>query len=138
GELASATFSLEDLHKWLALLADNHLRALDFQRQCETLFASAASMGIRYDPDSTISTFPAGILGLNCEGNYFEVERQAERLFSMPPDRFNEITANDHLTSGSLWVFPGVRQCYLKLEGALSSDNRTTWEQAGRTPYEHS
>jgi hypothetical protein len=31
-----------------------------------------------------------------------------------------------------------VRECYLKLEGALSSDNRTTWEQAGRTPYEHS
>src|SRR5206468_11215019 len=35
-------------------------------------------------------------------------------------------------------VFPGVRECYLKLESVLSSENRTTWEQAGRTPYEHS
>src|SRR5439155_4938668 len=63
---------------------------------------------------------------------------QAERLFSMPPDRMKEISVNEHLTSGSLWVAPGVRECYLKLQGVLSSENRAAWDQAARTRYEHS
>jgi hypothetical protein len=138
GELASATLSLADLHQWLAMLAENHLRALDFQRRCQTLFESAQAKLSSYDPESTISAFPAGILSLNCDGNYFEVERQAERLFTMPPDRLKEIAVNEHLTPGSLWVYPGVRECYLKLQGALSSENRATWDRAARTPYEHS
>ena len=138
GELASAAMSLEDLHRWLDMLAENHLRALEFQQRCQTLFQSAAGKLAKYDPDSTISSFPAGILCLNCDGNYFEIERQAERLFTMPPDRLNEIAFNEHLTSGSQWVYPGLRESYLKLRSALSNDNRTTWDQAARTPYEHS
>jgi hypothetical protein len=138
GELAAATFSLDDLHRWLAFLVENHLAALDFQKQCQTLFASAESMNRLYDPQTTVSQFPAGVLSLNGLGNYYEVERQAERLFSMPPDRMTEVTTAAHLTSGSLWVAPGVRECFLKLQGALTEKNARTFERAAQTPYEHS
>jgi hypothetical protein len=120
------------------MLAENHLRALFFLQRCATLFQSAQGRVGNYDPQSTISAFPAGVLCLNCDGNYYEVERQAERLFSIPPERLQEIALNEHLTSGSLWVYPGVRATYLKLRDALSGENRTTWDEAARTPYEHS
>jgi hypothetical protein len=138
GELASAAFSLDDLHRWLDFLVQNHLTALDFQGQCATLFDSPAVQNMKYDFNSSISNFPAGILSLNGLGNYYEVERQAERLFSMPSDRFAEIQTNDHLTPASLWVSPSVRECFLKLENVLSPPNQATWELAARTPYEHS
>jgi hypothetical protein len=38
GELAAATFSLDDLHRWLGFLVQNHLTALEFQRNCESVF----------------------------------------------------------------------------------------------------
>ena len=57
-----------------------------------------------------MSQFPAGVLGLNGKGNYYEVERQAESLFSMPAERFAEISANKHVTSGSVWVPPSSRK----------------------------
>jgi hypothetical protein len=137
-ELASATFSLADLHRWLGFLCENHLTALEFQKQCETLFTSADSMSLPYDPQSTTSHFPAGVLSLHGIGNYYEVEHQAERLFSMPKDRLDELALNKHFTPGSVWVTPGVRDTYLEYEGALSADNKRTWELAARKPYEHS
>lgn len=137
GELATATMSLDDMHAWLTLLADNHLRALDFQKQCEGLFVESNPKIEKYEPAATISQFPAGVLSLNGWGNYSEIERQAERLFSMPPDRVAEINSNDHLTPSSRWVLPGVREAFVTLQNALGPDNRATWEQAARTPYEH-
>ena len=105
GELAAATFSLDDLHLWLGFLVQNQLAALEFQDRCESLFSSAEALHATYDPQTTVSQFPAGVLSLNGIGNYYEVERQAERLFSMPKDRVDEITLNQHLTRpGSLWV----------------------------------
>ena len=80
---------------------------------------------------------PAGILCVNGEENYYEVERQAERLFSMPPDRVDELLNNQHLTPGSLWVLPRLRSCFLKVQDALSPQNRRTWEEAAHTPYQH-
>ena len=115
GELASAAFSLEDLHRWLGFLVDNHLAALEFQRQCEGLFDEAEALHRPYDPSATISQFPAGVLSLNGKGNYYEVERQAERLFSMPADRIAEIAIDKHLTPGSLWVSPVNRECFLRI-----------------------
>ena len=41
-----------------------------------------------------MSQFPAGVLGLNSKGNYYEIERQAERLFSMPADRLFALEEN--------------------------------------------
>jgi hypothetical protein len=138
GEFASATFSLADLHRWLGFLCENHLTALEFQKQCETLFSSAESMALPYDTQSTTSHFPAGVLSLHGIGNYYEVEHQAERLFSMPTDRLDELALNKHYTPGSAWVTPGVRETFLEYEGALSAENKKTWEAAARTPYEHS
>ena len=137
GELAAAAFSLEDLHRWLGFLVENHLAALEFQAQCRTLFELVDARHTQYDPQLTISALPAGILGSNGIGNYCEVERQAERLFSMPPDRVNGLLHDEYLTPGSLWVLPGLRKCFLKVQDALSSQNRRTWEEAARTPYEH-
>ena len=139
GELAAAAFSLDDLHRWLDFLVENHLTALEFQKRCETLFEKSNQLQEKYDPSGTLSQFPAGVLGLNGKGNYYEVEHQAERLFAtMPPDRASEFATNEHLTPGSLWVAPSMRETFLKLEEVLSLDNRKTWELAARTPYEHS
>jgi hypothetical protein len=137
-EFAEATFSLEDLHAWLGFLDGNQLTALDFQDRCQSLFASAEALHLKYDPQTTVSQFPAGVLSLNGASNYYEIERQAERLFSMPPDRFDEITLNQHLTATSQWVSPNVRECFLKLEAVLSPENRATWDLAARSPFQHS
>jgi hypothetical protein len=138
GELASATFSLADLHRWLAFLTDNYLKSLDFQLQCRPLFAFVDARQPAYDYQSTISQLPAGILCSNGKTNLYEVERQAERLFCMPPDRAREISINKNLTPDSLWILPGLRECYLKLRETLSPENQKTWDAAVRTPFEHS
>jgi hypothetical protein len=138
GELASATFALADLHRWMGFLTDNYLRALDFQQQCRTLFPLVDARQTAYDFHSTISQLPAGILCSDCKTNYYEIERQAERLFSMPPDRAREISMNQHLTPGSLWMLPGLREQYRKLQDILSPENQKTWDTAARTPFEHS
>ncbi len=75
---------------------------------------------------------------MNGMSNYFEVERQAERLFSMPSDRISEIATDQHLTPASMWVPPGVRQCFLKLQDVLSTENQKVWQQAARSPFHHS
>ena len=84
-----------------------------------------------------MSQFPAGVLGLNGKGNYYEVERQAERLFSMPADRFVEIAENKHLTPNSVWMPPARARALLQLRSVLSADNQKTWDLAARTPYQH-
>ena len=91
GELATATFSLDDLHRWLGFLVENQLAALEFQGRCKTLFGLVDARRTPYNPEKTISQLPAGILCANGKENYYEVERQAERLFSMPPDRMREL-----------------------------------------------
>jgi hypothetical protein len=138
GELAAAAFSLDDLHRWLDFLVENHLTALEFQQRCETLFRKANDLHEKYDPSGTLSQFPAGVLGLNGKGNYYEVEHQAERLFSMPADRATELATDEQLTPGAVWGSPAVREAFVKLEAVLSPGNRKTWELAARTPYEHS
>jgi len=137
-EFASATFAVDDLHRWLAFLVANHLTALEFQAKCESLFTWAQTRIPKYDPLSSISCFPAGMLGLHGLDNYYEVERQAEMLFHMPKERFDELAINKHLTAGSVWVLPGLRETFLELEKQLSPSNKETWELAARTPYEHS
>jgi hypothetical protein len=136
-ELASATFSLADLHRWLGFLTKNQLAALEFQAKCQSLFELVDARPAPYDPQKTVSYLPAGLLCFNGQENYYEIERQAERLFSMPPDRVDELRGGQHLSPGSLWVLPGLRGCFLKVQGALSPENRRTWEEAARTPYQH-
>jgi hypothetical protein len=136
-ELAAASFWLDDLLRWRRFLYQNHLAALNFQAQCESLFVAAEKERLDYKPDSTMSQFPAGVLGLNGKGNLYEIERQAERLFSMPADRLVEIASNKHLTPNSVWVPPAARDVFLQLRGSLSEDNQKTWDSAAHTPYQH-
>jgi hypothetical protein len=137
-ELAAAAMSLDDLHHWLELLADNHVRALDFQRDCRTLFENADALITTYDPNATISMFPAGILSLNGWGNYYEVERQAEGLFAPPPDLSTQPALSQNITPASVWVPPSLRESFVKLGQVLSGTNKTAWEESAQTPYEHS
>lgn len=135
-ELAAATFAVEDLHRWLDFIVGNHLAALDFQRQCESVFVSATSMLNAYDQQSTVSQFPGGLLSLNGIGNYYEIERQAERLFIIPADRLQAVEQNHPVSNESIWVMPAIRPLFIELGQALSPANRKTWERAARTPFE--
>jgi hypothetical protein len=136
-EMAAATFWLEDLLRWRSFLYRHHLAALDFQARCESLFDSADSLQAKYDPEMTLSQFPAGVLGLNGKSDYFEVERQAERLFSVPADRLADLEHHQHWTSSSVWMPPGTRDAFLRLRSVLSPDNQRTWDLAAQTLYEH-
>jgi hypothetical protein len=136
-ELAAATFWLEDLHRWRNFLHRDFLAALDFQARCESLFAAAELQHAKYEPDGSISQLPAGVLGLNGTGNFHEVERQAEQLYSMPFERLAELDHHRHLTSGSVWIAPESREAFLELRSVLSPDNQRTWDLAAQTPYEH-
>ncbi len=136
-ELAAATFWLDDLMRWRHFLYENLLAALDFQAQCESLFVAAEREGLDYKPESTMSQFPAGVLGLNGKGNFYEVERQAEQLFSMPADRLFAIEQSKQLRPSALWVPPTAREMFLQLRSVLSADSQITWDLAARTPYQH-
>jgi hypothetical protein len=136
-EFASATLSLEDLHRWLEFLVANHLTALEFQAKCESLFTWATPLLPNYDPKMKISAFPAGMLTLHGMGNYLEVERQAEQLFQVPKERLAEVADQKLVTAASVWLPPRLREVFLKLEEKLSPANRQIWESAARTPYEH-
>jgi hypothetical protein len=136
GELASAALALEDLHRWLGFLVENHLTALAFQARCQSLFDEPFAGA--YEPTSTLSQFPAGVVTLNNVSNYFEVERQAERLFSLPADRVALIDSMGSVPSDALWLSPDARRTFLELGEVLSPANRATWAQAAQTPFEHS
>jgi hypothetical protein len=136
-ELAAATFWLEDLLRWRSFLYKNQLAALNFQARCESLFVAAEHEHLDYKPETTMSQFPAGLLGLNGKGNYYEVERQAEQLFSVPAERLLAIEENKPVTPNVLWVPPTSREVFLRLRSALSANNQNTWDLAARTPYQH-
>jgi hypothetical protein len=134
-ELAAAAFALEDLHRWYAFLIANHLTALDFQQRCETVFASTQVAQPVYEPMRSISQLPAGVLGLNGIGNYYEVERQAEFLLGPPPEF---LASAGFVEPEAVWLAPHVRPVFIKAGSVLSSANRRTWARAAQTPYERS
>jgi hypothetical protein len=136
-ELVAATFWLDDLLRWRGFLYRNLLVALDYQARCESVFTAAEALKTNYDYATTMSEFPAGVLGMNGVGNYHEVERQAEHLFSMSAERVVELEYHTHLTSGSVWMPPEARDEFLQLRSSLSPENQRTWDLAARTPYEH-
>jgi hypothetical protein len=136
-EFASSAFALEDVHRWLNFLTKNYLAALEFQYHCQTLFARADSLMPKYDPQSTLSMYPAGIMTLNNGSNFYEVERQAELFFKLPNDRVKSIVTSSETNGAATWMPPAERQAFVDLESALSTQNRKSWEQAAHTPYEH-
>ena len=137
-ELAAATFWLEDLLRWRAFCTRIIWPLWIFRRGASALFVAADQEHLEYKPESTMSQFPAGVLGLNGKGNFYEVERQAERLFSMPADRLLAIEENKHSSPNCAVGAACVREMFLQLRTVLSADNQKTWDLAARTPYQHS
>ncbi len=135
-ELEGATFWLLDLHRWLDFLAADFLAALDFQRKCPEPFQRLDRAGDRYGIFTAASHLPAGMLTLHGRSNFLEVERQAERMFTMQADRIAALRRDRHLTSESLLVPPARREAFVAYLAALSPANRRTLVEATRTPYE--
>jgi len=138
-ELYSAAFALNDLHRWLDFLLDNHLRSLAFQARCEGLFADCDGLfPDGYNGPSDDGGFPSGYLALCWVSNYLEVERQAERLFSISQEYLQATRQEAPLLRDALWIPPNLRGTFLQLRDRLSPANRATWVQASRSPYERS
>lgn len=136
-ELSGATFSLADLHRWLGFLASNHLYALDFQARCKSLFDSAEQQVQNYDRNSTLSQFPAGLMTMHGNANYYEVEHRAERLFTMPADRFEALRQDGKPSLEATWLPPVERAVFAKVRAVLSRENAALWDAAARREFDH-
>lgn len=138
GELAAATFGLADLHRWLGFLADNHLRSLEFQKRCQSLFDLAEKSNKPYEPFLSVSNFPSGVLTGNGLSNYYEIERQAEQLFSVPPGRIQSQSNKSFQVPAMIWVMPELREAFLDWRSALGVSNQRSLDAAVHSPFNRS
>lgn len=135
-ELESAAFWLADLHRWRVFLFENFRTALRFQALAREPF-EAANLSVKsYGYLSTPSNLPGGMLTLHGLENFLELERQAETIFFLTPERLAELDRDRHLTAESIRVPPAHREAYLALAGALSDANRRALATAATLPYE--
>lgn len=137
-ELAAATFALEDLHRWLGFLVENHLASLDFQNLCASLFVEEGMKLPSYDLQVSIGFFPGGTAGLTGLTSYYEVERQAETLFAAVSSEMQSSSVEPSPSSESIWIPPALRKHYRDLGQQLTGSNRENWRLAPRTPFERS
>ncbi len=143
-ELASAAFALADLHRWVEVLTQNHLTALDFQARCAGLADQDPSAGRPFL--KVTSFYPAGRLQNNGLDNYLEVERQAERLFGTPATFTRRDLRGDVVPagtpeaggSGAVWMPPDLRYTFAALRETLRRPTRAVLDRAARTPLERS
>lgn len=136
GELASATFAMADLHRWFGFLLENHLLAVSFQSRCKELFELAEETQRDYRPFETVSDFPAGVITGSGLSNYYEIERQAERLFCVPQDRLKRTMSE--LDAELVWVLPELRESFLEWRSQLNASNQKTLDLAARSPFHRS
>jgi hypothetical protein len=136
-ELDAALFAMADLHRWLDLLLGNNLASLDFQVRCEGAFTWVDSLPgpkVPYHDDN----FPGSSMAFARACNYFEVERQAVRLFG-EASTLSELAANgDTSVPAATWVPPHLREAFLLLRSRLEPAMRTIWDKAAHTPFERS
>lgn len=135
-ELASALFAITDLHRWVDFLDTNYLEALAFQEHCSALFSTPQVLAQEYDRDSSPSMFPAGSLTLHGLGNFYEVERQAERLFTVQASWALASRDGTALTADSVWLPPSSRELFVRIEQALTGTNQQHWHAAAHTPLD--
>jgi len=136
-ELTEAMRSLEDVHRWLALLLENQLTVLDFQRQCKEMFTAADDDYApgEYRPPMCISRFPAGSQLISGIANFFEIERQGERMFAWP-DGYVAATGTVTDVPAAIRMPPDLRATFVALRTRLSPANRAVWDHAAGAPYE--
>ena len=144
-ELHAAAFALADLHRWVELLAANHLASLRVLRACEDEFKA---MDRRYpdrgySPRGHVSRFPGGASLIDNMSNLFEVERQAEGLFARqhavaagPREMREEFPAV--VRQASVCLPPALREDFLQLMEGLSPASRAVLAGAAAAPYERS
>jgi hypothetical protein len=136
-ELDAALFALADLHRWLDLLLENNLASLDFQVRCQGTFAWVDSLPapkIPYRDDN----FPGSSMSFARACNYFEVERQAVRLFGEAAT-LSELAANsDTSVPAATWVPPHLRESFLLVRSRLAPATQAIWDKAAHTPFERS
>jgi len=138
-ELASATFAVADLQRWLAFLLANHLEALDFQADLDDMPAWADRVSQAHGKAFAYETykdyFAPSALIYGLLRNLQEVERQAERLYA-PPATW--LRAGEPAAPGAVWVPPDLRTSYGLLRGVLSGANQGSWDRAAAGPFDRS
>jgi len=138
-ELAAGLRALEDLHRWLEFLLENQLANMELVDNCAGLFTEAQTQygPGKYDTKLCISRFPSGnqtVIGIN---NYFEVERQARRLFRDPGTWPDLVTSRGREPAiAAVNLPPDLREAFLELRSHLSPANRKTWDRAAAMPFE--
>lgn len=140
-ELSGAVWRIVDLHRWTVFLSENHLEALRFQQLCRGCFEVADRLGAPYVVGVTPSALPAGLLTLHGHDNYLEVERQAEKIFSVSKELLAALQpdqTDQPVTGPALLVPPLLRPTFLAYLAALGEANRSTLVRVTRTPYESS
>lgn len=143
-ELSAATFALEDLHRWVEFLAENHLANLRFQELCKGLFEEVEDEfngpgQEPYVPRMCISRFPGGSLGVSMINNHIEIERQGEGFFRNPSAWARAVKESNVVAAGgALWMPPDLRGSFGKWRSALSEHNRTVLDRAAGSPLERS
>ena len=137
-ELHSAAFALQDLHRWLEFLSENHLAALAFQAHCESLFGDSDRLARTFNLFGDESYFPGGSYHFTHVCSYLELERQAEHLFSVRKEYLLATRPDVPLPPHAMWMPPDLRGPFLQLREKLCPANQVSWDQAARSPYERS
>jgi len=134
-EFAGAMRALADLHRWADFLWRNQLFALSFQKANGELFAAMdKTYAGKYKANAHIGRFPAGEWTLYGGDNYLEIERQAERLFTVPEEWRNSAPTD----AKAYPLPPDTRKLFLALAPSLGAANRATWLRLPQRPYDRS
>ena len=141
-ELASVTFALADLHRWMAFLLDNQRFALDMQARCQCLFDWVDRVdkaeGRPGHVKGTGDCYP-GLSTLDpLVDNLFEVERQAERLFRAPQNTWKTGSTDLSAVPAAVWVPPDLRKSFVFLRSKLRPGKQVLWDRLAATPFERS
>ena len=138
-ELRWCLFRLADLHRWLNLLYENTLTALDFQAKCSKHFSERDQLyaSTAYDPNSSLSRFAGGSTILYGEHNLYEVERQAESFFGLAGKELLGARENTPLEAAYAMP-PRLRATFLFVHAELPPKARTALARAATNAFDRS
>ena len=137
GELLAVLEALDDLHRWLELLAGNDLAAIGFQARCRVGFAWTAGMS-NHDFLETMDSLPGCWLLPARIHNYFAIERLTGEWLRMEIARSATDRAEGAAPASALWMPPRLRAPFLALRTRLAPRLCPVWDVAASSPYERS
>ncbi len=140
-ELSASLFALADLRRWLEFLALNYVGALDMQAKAKVAFAwvdhAHKTTKWPYRAVDREDELPAMAQLTALASNYYEIERQAERIFrtpAEPPDTSAELAA----APAAVWLPPDLRKDFVAVRNRLPEPLRALWDRAASSAYERS